>query len=111
MSITVPGHHYARWAKYGLPEFGDFAEKITECNQREWADHTSGEWWYVTEEGELLEGRRAIITGSWGNDNSPGASYYTQAEVYEKGDLGFFEDLKWLESQPEWLDDEEQGDI
>ena len=44
--------------------------------------------------------------GTWGNDNSPGASTYTHAEIFNMDDAAdaaeYQKRVKHWESQPEW---------
>ncbi len=111
MSFTICAFSHAEWQRHGLADYGDFAEKITECNMGEDAFSGYGEWWYVPEEA-LASGERVIYFGSWGNDNSPGASSYTYATLFDMSnpdDLAEFTlRVQHLENQPEF--DEQPDD-
>ncbi len=96
MSFTVNARNHNEWKRNGLQDFGDFAECVEYVNEREFADHNSGDWFYIPDtvlppmEGVDYEGKtpneRAIYFGSYGNDNSPGASDYTNAEIFDMDD-------------------------
>ena len=101
MANTINALNYDEWAAYGLADYGDFSDGITECNM--WEDSFSGhgEWWFAAEE-PLPNGDYVIYFGSWGNDNSPGASMYTHAEMFESKEE-FDARVKDWENQPEWI--------
>jgi len=111
MTDTIRACHHQEWERQGLQDYGDFAECVSECNQQEWADCNSGEWFYIPDDPmppceEFPYERRVIYYGSWGNDNSPGASHYTSAAVYDMTDSNDVEEYErdksaW-EEQPEW---------
>lgn len=111
MSFTICAFNHAECHRHGLADFGDFAEKITECNVGEDAFSGYGEWWYAPDE-PLPTGERVIYFGSWGNDNSPGASMYTHATIFDGHDsddmASFALRVRELESQPEF--DEQPDD-
>jgi hypothetical protein len=117
MPFSVTAFDHRAWARHGLKDYGDFAECIGECNQREMADHTSGEWFFIDEDvlppmqGVDYEGKpaneKAIYFGTWGNDNAPGADSYTYAEIFDmddKDDRAAYaaRRAEW-ERAPEWL--------
>jgi hypothetical protein len=113
MAFTINAFNHKEWKRYGLADYGDFADQTTECNQGEDAFSGFGEWFYIPN--ERFPGNDAVIYfGSWGNDNSPGASSYTNAEIF---DMDVAEDVaeyqkrvnEW-ESQPEWVEVEEEAD-
>jgi hypothetical protein len=113
MSKTICAFDHKAWADYGLANFEDFADRITECNVGEEGDGGGyGEWFFVPDE-PLPSGHRVIYFGSWGNDNSPGASTYTHAtlfDVNEPGELAEFTlRVQHLESQPEYDDQSDDG--
>ena len=72
MPFTINAFDNVEWKRYGLADYEDFAEQISECNMGE--DPSSGycEWYFVPDE-PLPNGDQVIYFGSWGNDNSPGA--------------------------------------
>jgi hypothetical protein len=113
MSFTINAFNHKEWASYGLADFGDFADKITECNMGEDAFSGFGEWFYVPD-APLPSGEMVIYFGSWGNDNSPGASMYTHATLFNVSDEGeladFAERVRELEAQPEHDDQFESDD-
>src|SRR5262249_10336738 len=117
MSLSFCAWNHREWNAYGLADYGDFAECVTDCNQQEWNDHTTGEWWYIPDEPHTVTDQgtfRVIYRGTWGNDNSPGASSYTHADLFDVNDADDMaefeaERARW-ESAPEWLDSEEDAD-
>lgn len=113
MSFTISAFNHAEWQRHGLDDFSDFAECINEINVGEDAFSGYGEWFYVPDE-PLPSGDRVIYYGSWGNDNSPGASLYTHATLFdvtsEEGLADFAERVRDLEAQPEHDDQFEPDD-
>lgn len=131
MSITVKAFDHEEWEEHSLQDYGEFSDRIAECNQEEFGDCTRGEWFYIPEEvlppmkgvdyGDLKPNERVIYSGSWGNDNSPGASMYTYAEIFDMDDpeeAAEFEKRKaeweacpeWLPSENDEIDDEDFDD-
>lgn len=108
MSFTVTAFNHAAWQRHGLADYGDFADQISECNVGEDAFSGYGEWFFVPDE-PLPNGDRVIYFGSWGNDNSPGASSYTHAEIFnvdEPEDAAEFKKrVKHWERQPKYADE------
>lgn len=108
MSFTVNAFDQAEWNHHGLSDFSDFAEMISECNVGEDAFSGFGEWFFVPDE-PLSNGDRVIYFGSWGNDNSPGASMYTNAELFDMNDsqdsAAFVERLQHWQSQAECIEE------
>lgn len=107
MPFTICAFNHAEWERLGLADYGDFAEQISECNVGEDAFSGFGAWFYVPDE-PLPNGDRVIYFGSWGNDNTPGASMYTHAEIFDGNDPAelaeFDRRVKHWESQPEYLE-------
>jgi hypothetical protein len=95
---------HGEWADAGLDGVQD-AHEISYCNQEEdGADQLRGEWFIADDD------RRTIVYGTFGNCNSPGASHYTYAEVYD--DEGEYRAaLAEWESKPEYLNvqDDDEG--
>jgi hypothetical protein len=85
MSFTICAFNHENWTGHGLADFADFANKITEINVGEDSFSGYGEWFYVPDE-PLPNGDFVIYYGSWGNDNSPGASMYTHATIFDGND-------------------------
>jgi len=112
MPFTICAFSHDEWERHGLANYGDFADQITECNVGEDAFSGYGEWFFVPDE-PLPSGERVVYFGSWGNDNSPGASSYTYAEIFDS-EAEFQRRMKHWESQPEYVevddDDDEPGD-
>lgn len=105
MSYTVNAFDHREWEKQGLKDYGDFAEAISERNMGEDNFSGYGDWFYVDEDVTLC-GDRVIYFGSWGNDNSPGASTYTNAELFDTAneeDMAEFRErvAEW-ENMPEY---------
>lgn len=113
MSFTVNAFNHAEWQRLGLADFAEFADRINEINVGEDAFSGYGEWWYAPDE-PLPNGDRVIYYGSWGNDNSPGASQYTHASIFNGSDDDEMADfalrVRDLESQPEFDDQPDDSD-
>jgi hypothetical protein len=109
MSFTINAFNHEAWARHGLADFGDFADQITECNVGEDAFSGYGDWFFVPDE-PLPNGDRVIYFGSWGNDNSPGASMYTHAEIFDGIDpeevAEFTLRVQEWESKPEYVEED-----
>jgi hypothetical protein len=87
-----------------LKDFGDFADCVEYVNQREYGDgQLEGQWWYDDDE------HSTIYYGSFGNDNSPGASSCTYAEVYDDKTEYLLACAEWM-AAPEYLDIAEGDD-
>jgi len=117
MPFTLSAFNHDEWERHGLVDFGDFADTISECNVGEDSFSGFGEWFFVPDE-PLPNGDRVIYFGTWGNDNSPGASMYTNAEVFDGNDAAvlaeFNRRVKHWESQPEYVEDDDcdvEGDL
>ncbi len=115
MPFTLNAFDHAEWERHGLADYCDFADQISECNMGEDAFSGFGEWFFVPDEPQA-NGDRVIYFGSWGNDNSPGASTYTNAEIFDALDsdqlIEFSKRVDHWESQPEYVetDDDCDGD-
>ena len=113
MPYTINAFNHDEWERHGLADFGDFADQITECNVGEDSFSGFGEWFYVPDE-PLPNGDRVIYFGSWGNDNSPGASTYTNAEIFDVLDpnqlIEFSKRVDHWESQPEYVESDDDYD-
>ena len=105
MPICINNFNHKEWEQHGLKDYGDFVDEVGECNQMDYHDHSTGEWFYVNEDA------KTIYFGTWVNDNAPGASSYTYAEIFDAEDpedLAKFAERKvnW-ESRPEWTEQDE----
>lgn len=113
MPFTINAYDDAEWKRHGLADFSDFADMIAECNMGEDSFSGFGEWFYVPNE-PLPNGDRVIYFGSWGNDNSPGASMYRNAEIFDALDpeqlVEFSERVDHWESQPEYVETDDDCD-
>lgn len=113
MAFTITAFNHKEWKRYNLADYGDFADQIGECNMGEDAFSGFGEWFYIPDE-PLPNNDRVIYFGTWGNDNSPGASSYTHAEIFDMDDHDDAAEsgkrVKEWESQPDWLEVEEEAD-
>ena len=99
MSEHYCNSSHKEWAEAGLKDYSDFADCVAYYNQREdYGDCLCGAWF--ADDAEKL----AIYHGTFGNFNSPGASSYTYAEVYDDADE-FQTALAALEALPEYLED------
>jgi len=126
MSFSVCAANHSEWEENSLADYGDFSDMVDYVNQRSDESGGDGEWFYIPEEllpamvGVDYDGRtpneRVIYHGTYGNDNSPGASHYTYAEIFDMDDeedvIAFKERKCEWESQPEWLpcDEDEEED-
>ena len=89
------------------------ADMVTECNQGEDTFSGYGKWFFIPDD-PLPNNDRVIYFGTWGNDNSPGASSYTNAEIFEMNDPDDAADYEkrvndW-EGQPEYEEVEYEAD-
>lgn len=104
MPFTINAFNHVEWERHGLADYCVFADQFTECNVGEDSFSGFGEWFFVPDE-PLPNNDRVIYFGSWGNDNSPGASTYTNAEIFNGDDpvdlAEFHERVKHWETQPE----------
>lgn len=76
---------HARWEEADLMDHANFAEFTTFVWQTEHGDGTlSGSWWHGDEP------TRTVYGGIFGTHNSPGASGYTWAVVFD--DVNNYED-------------------
>jgi hypothetical protein len=121
MSFTVMGTNREDWERNGLREYGDFADQVEERNQQDFGDHSTGMWFFVDDDilppmkdvdyGGQVPNEKAIYTGTWGNDHSPGSTHYMQAEIFDMDDVEdaarHFEMAKELEELPETIDDDD----
>ena len=106
MPTTYNAYDFASWEAIGLEDFGDFADCVSYFNQAEDAFSGYGDWFYIPDS-PLPDGSFVVYGGSYGNDNSPGASRYTYAEVYEADEEeAYRERIAELEAFPEYLPDE-----
>lgn len=93
--------NHKSWSEAGLYDFNDISEMVTYINQTELGDgQLEGEWYYCDDES------LTIYHGTHGNDNSPGASSYTHADVYDDIDEYEAESLR-LEMCDEYAETEE----
>ncbi len=110
MSSSYCAFDHRDWDAAGLEDYGDFSDMVEYVNQREDGyDSLRGEWFYIPDE-PMPNGDRVIYWGTFGNYNSPGASSYTHAEVYEVDDEDekrkFDTDVELWHSMPEYLEQE-----
>jgi hypothetical protein len=113
MPFTLNAFDHEEWERHGLADYSEFADRITECNVGEDSFSGFGEWFYVPDE-PLPNGDRVIYFGSWGNDNSPGASTYTNAEIFDVLDpnklVEFSKRVEHWENQPECVESDDDYD-
>jgi hypothetical protein len=105
MSFILTAFNHIEWSRYGLADYSDFVDHIVECNMGEDAFSGYGEWYFIPD-APLPNNDHVIYSGSWGNDNSPGASSYTHAEIFDMDDpddaAEYSKRVKQWESSPEW---------
>lgn len=98
--LPVPGSYRAadhkEWDAQGLDTIFQRHEMEYVNQEDDGCDCTRGEW-YAADDDTLT-----IFSGSFGNDNSPGASHYTYAEVYETREEYTSALAEW-EAKPEYL--------
>jgi hypothetical protein len=110
MPVTINAFNHAAWERRGLKDYADFAECVTFCDQSEYGDgQLEGEWFFIDDE-PLPNGNRVIYFGSFGNDNAPGASAYTNAEVFDGSDPDEMAEFtiraqEW-EGKPEYIEED-----
>lgn len=103
MIFRISAFDHERWERYGLAEFGTIADMISECNMGEDAFSGFGEWFYIPEN-PLPNKDMVIYCGTWGNDHSPGASSYTDAELFDENQKEEYEKrVSYWQLQPEYL--------
>lgn len=91
-------YDHKAWAKNGLRDFGDYAERVTYINQTEYGDgQLEGEWFYCDDK------EQTIYHGTFGGWHSPGADHYTSADVYALVE-DYQQEVARLESMEEYLD-------
>lgn len=88
------------WERAGLKDFGEFADRVEFVNQREDGpfDCLRGEWYWGDDDS------MTIYSGTFGNDNSPGASMYTYADQYDLWGEYLAALGRWAQ-KPEYLDE------
>lgn len=95
---------HKEWDTAGLDKVMERHEMEYVNQEEDGCDQSRGEWYITDDE------TRTIIYGTFGNDNSPGASSYTYADIYEDTDEGReeYEETKaeW-EAKEEYLESEE----
>lgn len=106
MSSHYNAFDHKAWNEAGLKDYGDFADMVEYINQSEYGDGTmEGEWYYCDDD------TRTIYTGSFGNYNSPGASSYTNADVYDENEQDEYNAEKTkLEAAEEYAETEDFDD-
>ncbi len=99
-SISISGTDYTAWAAHGLDELQARHEMEFVNQEEDGPDQLCGEWYIADDE------KRVIIYGTFGNYNSPGASHYTEAEVYDDEDEYRAALAEW-EAKPEYTEEQE----
>lgn len=108
MSQTICAFDHQDWNDLGLADYGDFSDCIEWCNQGEDAFSGYGRWYYIPDE-PLPDGSRVIYHGTYGNYNSPGASSYTYAEIYDPDEKDeYTKHVAYWERQEEWEETEDE---
>lgn len=97
MAEYISGTDYKAWAERGLDTIQDRHEMEYVNQEEDGCDCYAGEW-YIADDDALV-----IISGTFGNYNSPGASHYTSAEVFESEEEYRAALAEW-EDKPEYLD-------
>ena len=92
---------HKEWDAAGLDAILDRHEMEYVNQEDDGPDQLRGEWYVADDDAHI------IIYGTFGNDNSPGASSYTYADVYDDEE-GYRAELAEWEDKPEYLDTEEE---
>jgi hypothetical protein len=104
-SANYNAWNHKEWEAAGLLNFEDFSDAIEYVNQRDIGDQLEGGWWYSDDE------KLTIYAGTFGNYNSPGASSYTNADIYDD-EAEYKAEVAKLEAMPEYVEmDEDEDDI
>jgi hypothetical protein len=110
-TLDVRATEYQRWEELGLEAIQMWHE-MEFCNQEpDGFDQSRGEW-YIAD-----DSHQAIISGTYGNDHSPGCSHYTYATIYRdaseyRAALAEWEDKpEWLESDDDYEEEDELDDL
>lgn len=123
---TICAFNHKEWDDAGLENYEDFSDKIEYVNQREIGDCSEGEWFYIADK-PRPDGSKVIYHGTFGNYNSPGASSYTYAEIFENAPCdeediadgadpnefcneAYDDAVDHWESQEEWAEDDEDDE-
>ena len=113
MSTTISAFDHKAWDDAKLQDYEDFSECVEFCNQVDLGDCSEGEWYYIPDE-PLKEGPyvgcRVIYSGSFGNYNAPGASSYTNAEIYDPDESTFDAAKSLWEAYPEYAEEDEDDE-
>ncbi len=102
-STSYRAWDHAEWQAAGLNKVWDKHEMEYVNQEEDGFDCLRGEWFIADDD------TRTIISGTFGNDNSPGASHYTYAEVYDDTEEYRVALAEW-EAKPEYLESEDEGD-
>lgn len=93
----IVGMRSPQWDELDLPEWGEIDDEVTYCDQVECGELCEGRWYW------FHDAKRIIVHGSFGNDNAPGASFYTLATVFGS-DEEFQQAKDRWEAKPEWIE-------
>lgn len=97
--------NHREWAERGLKDFSDFADCVSYINQKEYGDgQLEGDWFFADDD------TQTVYFGTFGNDNSLGASSYTFADQYQTQEE-YLAEVARLEAMPEYLETEEEETI
>lgn len=100
-SKTYRAADHKEWDAAGLDKVFDGLEMEYVNQEEDYGDCLRGEW-YAADDDTLT-----IFSGTFGNYNSPGASHYTYAEVYDNAEEYRTALAEW-EAKPEYLESEEE---
>ncbi|NLS97503.1 MAG: hypothetical protein GXX96_35635 [Planctomycetaceae bacterium] len=104
MSLNVTAFNHVEWDRFGLANYEDFADQISECNVGQDTFSGSGEWFFIPDE-RLPNNDAVIYFGTWSDDHSPGASSYTYAEIFDMDDPD--DAAEFLKRVQEWKGESE----
>jgi hypothetical protein len=96
-SQSYRGADHGEWADAGLDAIQERHAMEYVNQEDDGPDQLRGEWFIADDEA------RTIIFGTFGNYNSPGASHYTYAEVYDDEEEYRAALAEW-EARPEYLE-------
>lgn len=100
MSKSYCAADYKKWEAAGLDKIMNGSEMEYVNQEEDGFDTLRGEWYIADDD------TRTIIFGTFGNYNSPGASHYTYAEVYDDVEEYRAALAEW-EAKPEYTEEYE----
>lgn len=101
-TISISGHEFKRLDGYGLDS--DVIGEPEFRNERDsgYGD-SEGEWFYPIDTHNAPDGTvySVLVTGTHGNDHSPGSSHNTHFELYPHRDPAYIAAVREWQDKPE----------